>query len=46
MRRGGRSQAPEKYPPYGAGKGLQAAGWIVIMAGILEKKQDFSADIK
>ena len=46
MRRSGRSQAPEKYPPCGAGKGLQALGWIVIMAGILEKRRDFSADIK
>jgi len=46
MRQGLHSQAPEKYPPSGAGKGLQASVWIVIMFGILAKKRDFSADKK
>lgn len=35
MRRRGDSQAPEKYPPFRAGKGLHASVLIVIMAGIL-----------
>jgi hypothetical protein len=40
------SQAPEKYPPPEAGKGLQGAGWIGIMDGILAKSRDFLADTK
>lgn len=41
MRQNRHSQAPGKYPPSGAGKGLQASGWIVIMSGILVKSRDF-----
>lgn len=35
------SQAPEKYPPLEAGKGLQGDGLIVKLSGILAKSQDF-----
>jgi carbamoyl-phosphate synthase small subunit len=41
MRRRRHSQAPEKYPPSGAGKGLQGSVRIVIMSGILAKSRDF-----
>ena len=46
MRQGLHSQAPEKYPPSEAGKGLQASVRIVIMTGILAKLRNFQADKK